>query len=86
MATLRIPPLLRDATEQQTTVEVPSGSVRSALQAACIAYPALGARLWDGEQLRPHLAVMVDAAQIDELAHPVGPNSEVVIVPAIGGG
>jgi molybdopterin synthase sulfur carrier subunit len=87
MARVWIPPLLRDLTGGQPTVTVGGASVREVIEELDQLYPGTKARLCDGETLRPGLAVVVDTgvARLG-LREPVGPDSEVHFLPAIGGG
>jgi molybdopterin synthase sulfur carrier subunit len=50
-------------------------------------HPGVKARLCDGDGMRPGVAVIVDGLVAPlGLLHPVGPESEVHFLPAIGGG
>jgi molybdopterin synthase sulfur carrier subunit len=87
MARAWIPSLLRDVTGGQETVTVPGASVRQVIDELDRLHPGARARLCDGDALRSGLAVVVDneVARLG-LLQPVGPDSEVHFVPAIGGG
>jgi molybdopterin synthase sulfur carrier subunit len=87
MARVWIPPLLRDLTGGQQTVVVSGDRVRQVIDQLDLLFPGSKSRLCDGEQLRPGLVVAVDTeiARLG-LSQPVGPNSEVHFLPAIGGG
>lgn len=87
MPTVWIPPLLRDLTGGQETVPVAAATVGQVIDALEQLHPGIRARLCDGANLRPGLAVFVDAEVAPlGLAQAVGPNSEVHFLPAIGGG
>jgi molybdopterin synthase sulfur carrier subunit len=87
MARVWIPPLLRDLTGGVQTVTVGGARVREVIEELDRLYPGTKARLCDGDTLRPGLAVVVDTgvARLG-LREPVGPDSEVHFLPAIGGG
>ena len=87
MATVWIPAPLRDLTNGQQTVTAPGATVRQVIEALDAAYPGLRERLCDGNVLRPGIAVAV-GTQVAPLglAQPLGPESEVHFLPAIGGG
>ena len=82
-----IPALLRDLTQGRETVQVEGATVRQVIDALERLYPGARDRLCDGDQLRPGIAVFVDAqlAQLG-LLQPVGNGREVHFVPAIAGG
>jgi molybdopterin synthase sulfur carrier subunit len=82
-----VPPLLRDLTGGQQMVVVGGVRVRQVIEELELLYPGSKARLCEGDQLRPGLVVAVDT-EIARLGlnHPVGPESEVHFLPAIGGG
>ncbi len=87
MATVWIPSLLRGLCGDERIVEVPGRSVHQVidnLEARC---PGIRERLVEDGELRPELAVSVDGetTQIG-LLQPVGEQSEVHILPALGGG
>ena len=87
MPTIWIPPLLRDLTSGRETIPVAGGTVGEVIEALEQLHPGIRQRLCDGVNLRPGLAAFVDteAARLG-LAQPVGPDSEVHFLPAIGGG
>ncbi len=87
MATVWIPSLLRDLTGGQETLTVPGATVRQIVEALERTYPGIKDRLCDGDGLRSGIAVAVDT-QVARLglSQPVGDNSEVHFLPAIGGG
>ena len=87
MARVWIPSLLRDLTGGAETVTVPGASVRQVIDELDRLHPGARGRLCDGDALRAGLAVVVDneVARLG-LLQPVGPDSEVHFLPAIGGG
>ena len=78
---------MRDLTAGQAIVTVPGASVGQIIAELDCLYPGIQARLRDADRLRPGLAVVVDTevARLG-LLQPVGPDSEVHFLPAIGGG
>jgi molybdopterin converting factor small subunit len=87
MAKVWIPSLLRSLCHGERVVEVPGRTVRQVidnLEARC---PGIRDRIVEDGDLRPDLAVSVDGetTQIG-LLQPVAEESEVHILPALGGG
>ena len=87
MATVWIPSLLRPLCGGERVVTVAGGSVRQVIDNLDARCPGIRDRLIDEGELRPDLAVSVDGetTQIG-LLQPVGEESEVHILPALGGG
>jgi len=87
MARVWIPSLLRDVTGGADSVIVPGSSVRQVIEELDRLHPGARSRLCDGDVLRSGLAVVVDneVARLG-LLQSVGPDSEVHLLPAIGGG
>jgi len=87
MPTVWVPALLRHLTDGQQTVQVPGQTVREVIDALETKFPGIKARLCHDDQLRPGMAVVIDA-QVARggLAEPVQENSEVHFIPAIAGG
>jgi sulfur-carrier protein len=87
MATVWIPPQLRDLTAGQVTVSVPGATVGQVIDALDRTYPGVRGRLTEGNALRPGIAVAVDT-QIARrgLLQPLGEHSEVHFLPAVSGG
>ncbi|HEX5271223.1 MAG TPA: MoaD/ThiS family protein [Gemmataceae bacterium] len=87
MARVWIPSLLRDVTGGTETVTVLGASVGQVIDSLDRLHPGARARLCQGDALRSGLAVVVDneVARLG-LLQPVGQDSEVHFVPAIGGG
>lgn len=82
-----IPPQARDLTAGRAVVEVGGDRVRQVVEDLDRLYPGMKARLCDGDALRPGLSVVVGTEVARRgLAEPVGPDSEVHFLPAIGGG
>jgi molybdopterin synthase sulfur carrier subunit len=87
MATVFIPPQLRDLTGGAARVIVAGATVGELVRALEAAHPGLGATLADEETIRPGLALSIDGVMNHRgLRSQVGPQSEVHILPALGGG
>lgn len=87
MATVHIPPLLRDLTGGVDVVEAPATSLRQVIAALERLYPGLGSRLQRGDALAPGMAASIDGVITSQgLLAKVGPDSEVHFLPALGGG
>jgi hypothetical protein len=87
MAHVWIPPLMRDLTGGREILIAGGGRVREVIEDLDRQFPGIRARLCDGDALRSGLAVAVDTgiARLG-LREPVGPDSEVHFLLAIGGG
>ena len=87
MATVFVPTMLQAMTQGVKQVEIPAANVRQVIDRLEELYPGIKARLVEGGQIRPNLAVGIDGevARMG-LLEKVGETSEVHFVPAIGGG
>ena len=87
MPVIFIPSLLRDLTGGQESVQVAGATVREVIESLETRYPGVKARLYDGDRLRPGIAVVVDGAVSSQrLRHKLTENSEVHFLPALSGG
>ncbi len=87
MPVVFIPALLRDLTGGVESLEVPGETVREVIDQLDARCPGVTERLYDGDQLRPGIAVAVDGAiSRQRLRHKLEPGSEVHFLPAISGG
>ncbi len=87
MAVVFIPALLRDLTGGVESVQSPGGTVREVIEELDRRYPGVKARLFDGDSLRPGIAVAVDGAiSRQRLRHKLEEGSEVHFLPQINGG
>ena len=87
MATVYIPTLLRDVMGGESQVVVEGGTLRRVIESLDQKFPGIAARLRDGDSIAPGLAVDVDGVFANQgLLTPVGPDSEIHFLPAIGGG
>ncbi|MBK8138026.1 MAG: MoaD/ThiS family protein [Chloroflexi bacterium] len=87
MATVFIPPLLRDLTGGQNKLSVPGESVRAIIAELDLRFPGIGGRLCAEGRLRPGMSVVVDGVVSRAgLRQPVTDASEVHFLPALSGG
>jgi molybdopterin synthase sulfur carrier subunit len=87
MATVWIPALLRSHTGDVESLALPGTTLAELIDALDASFPGVKARLLDGKQMRPGLAVVIDTQVNREgLSASVNENSEVHFIPAIGGG
>jgi molybdopterin synthase sulfur carrier subunit len=87
MATVAIPQLLCNLTGGARTAEVPGATLGEIVAALDRLFPGFEARVHQGGQMSPTLAFTVDGRiALQGLATPVGPQSQVHILPAMGGG
>jgi sulfur-carrier protein len=87
MASVWIPPLLRDLTGGETRMEIPAATVRELIAALDERYPGIAGRLTENGRMRPGIAVIVDNVVCPaKLRQPLGETSEVHFLPAISGG
>ena len=87
MATVFIPVTLRPLTGGAETVAADGRTVRRIIDALEAQHPGIRDHLVEGHGLRPGLSVVVDGAVASKgLLQPVGTDSEVHFLPAIGGG
>ncbi|HVU78219.1 MAG TPA: ubiquitin-like small modifier protein 1 [Gaiellaceae bacterium] len=89
MPQIRIPPVLRNEAAGNRTVDVDATTVRGALQALVAEYPALEARVLEGEGVPSFLNVFVDGEDVrllKGLDTEVSQGSTVLLLPAVAGG
>ncbi len=87
MALVLIPATLRDLCGGASRVEVPGTTIEQVLREIDVRCPGFYNRVVDGARLRPELAFAVNGEVIPlGLYEPVLPDTEITIVPAIGGG
>ena len=87
MATVSIPLLLKDLTGGARRAEVAGETLGEIIAGLEAVHPGIGGRIHDGKKMRPSLAFVVDGKLATRgLATPVGPQSQVNILPAFGGG
>ncbi len=87
MPVVGIPSLLRELTNGERSVSVEGDTVRDVIDNLDQRYPGLKERLYDGDQLQPSIAVVVDGVTSHmKLRHKLIPSSEVHFVVSISGG
>lgn len=89
MAKVRIPSLLRPLCGGEREVSVEGATLGEVLEAVDARYPGFFERVVEVERNRvfPELAIAIDGEAGSYALHePVGPNADISIVPAIGGG
>ena len=89
MAEIRIPPVLRPEAGGQRLVDVEAGTVREALDTLVAQFPALKARVLEGDGVPSFLNVFVDGDDVrllNGLETTVSPGSKILLLPAVAGG
>ena len=89
MAEIRIPPVLRPDAGGQRVVDVEAGTVREALDTLVAQYPALKARVLEGDGVPSFLNVFVDGSDVRLLSGldtSVSAGSKILLLPAVAGG
>lgn len=81
-----IPGALRSYTEKSET-EASGATLAAALSDLDRAYPGIRFRIVDEQdRIRRHIRIFVNGAQARDLAQPLAPADEIVIVQALSGG
>jgi molybdopterin converting factor small subunit len=85
---LHVPAPLRSLSGGRERIEVEAATLREVFRAVAVEYPELTARIVNEDGLRPDIAVAIDGSILDEggLTESVGPDTEIYLVPPIGGG
>jgi sulfur-carrier protein len=89
VSVVRVPPVLREDAGGAREVEANGATVRALLEDLAARLPALGARVYDGSDIRPYVNVYVDGEDVRTrggLDAPVRENATVVLLPAMAGG
>ena len=87
MATVFIPPLIRDLTGGQTKVSIPGESVQEVIAELETRFPGISGRLCEDGRIRPGMSVFVDnEISTIGLRQRLSGDSEVHFLPAISGG
>lgn len=89
MAQVRIPPVLRQEAGGNRLVDVVGDTVRGALDDLATNYPALRARIFDGDALPSFLNVFVDGEDVrllSGLETKVAAETTILLLPAVAGG
>ena len=87
MATVTIPLMFKDVTGGARRAEVPGSNLAEVIRALDRVHPGIQGQITGGGKLLSHVALTVDGAIAAQgLDTPVGPQSEVCILPSMGGG
>ena len=87
MATVYIPEPLQSLSRGQKEVTLEATTVRQVIAQLEALYPGMEDALVEDGDLKPHIAVAVDGeVSIQGVMEPVGADSEVHFIPALGGG
>jgi molybdopterin converting factor small subunit len=89
VSVVRVPPVLRQESGGLREVEASGATVRELLEDLSQRVPALGEKVYDGEEIRPYVNVYVDGEDVRTsggLDAPVGHDATVVLLPAMAGG
>ena len=89
MAEIRIPPVLRPDAGGQRVVDVEAGTVREALDTLVAQFPALKARVLEGDGVPSFLNVFVDGSDVRLLSGldtSVSAGSKILLLPSVAGG
>ena len=87
MAKVWIPALLRPLCDDNAHMTVTATTLKELLMALDEQCPGFYDRVVENGRIRPELAVAINGeAESFPLFEPIGPNADVAIVPAIGGG
>jgi sulfur-carrier protein len=82
-----IPSLLRDLTNGQSFLSVKGDTVQQVIENLEALHPGIKERLYDGDRLRPSIAIVVDGhVSTLKLRHRLKESSEVHFVISISGG
>ncbi len=87
MATVTIPLLFKDVTDGTRRVEAPGRNLAEIIRALDRIFPGMESRILRDGQILPYVMITVDGAVARHgLETPVRPESEVCILPTMGGG
>jgi molybdopterin converting factor small subunit len=89
VSVVRLPPVLRQDAGGARELEASGATVRELLEDLSVRAPALGAKVYDGAEIRPYVNVYVDGEDVrvsGGLDAPVGEDATVVLLPAMAGG
>jgi molybdopterin converting factor small subunit len=89
MSLVRVPPVLREEAGGAREIEASGSTLREVLDDLTARVPALGEKIYDGTEIRPHVNVYVDGEDVRTrggLDTPVREGATVVLLPAMAGG
>ena len=86
MATVHLPPSLRQLAASDDAIDISAGTIRDLVAQLTARYPALAGRVTDERGvLRPHVKIFVNA-ELADLGKDLHEQDEVRILPSISGG
>jgi molybdopterin synthase sulfur carrier subunit len=89
LSVVRVPPVLRTEAGGVRELQASGATVRELLEDLALRVPALGAKVYDGAEIRPYVNVYVDGEDVRTsggLDAPVGEDATIVLLPAMAGG
>jgi len=87
MATVTIPLMLKEVTGGARRTQVAGRTLAEILAALDRVFPGIEARIQSDGKILPYVILTIDGAVAAQgLSSPVGPQSEVSILPSMGGG
>jgi len=89
MTLVRIPPALRPEVGGRRNVTIEAATVHEALRKLVAEFPALDGRVLADDSVPPYLNLFVDGDDVrlhEGLDTPLGPDSSLVLLPAVAGG
>jgi molybdopterin converting factor small subunit len=89
VSVVRVPPVLRSEAGGVREVEASGATIRELLEDLSVRVPALGEKVYDGEEIKPYVNVYVDGEDVRTrggLEAPVRENATIVLLPAMAGG
>jgi sulfur-carrier protein len=89
VSVVRVPPVLRAEAGGAREVEASGATIRELLEDLSERVPALGEKVYDGDEIRPYVNVYVDGEDVrtrDGLDTAVRENATIVLLPAMAGG
>ena len=89
MAKVRIPPVLRAEAGGSREVEASGSTVRELLDDLRATIPALGDKIYAGDQIKPFVNVYLDGEDVrtlDGVDTPVKEGATLILLPAMAGG
>ena len=87
MATVTLPLLLKDVTGGARRTQVSGSTLAEILGALDRIFPGIQQRIQSDGKILPYVILTIDGAVAAQgLSSPVGPQSEVSILPSMGGG
>lgn len=67
-------------------LSIPGATVGAVLSGLMMRHPSLSNAIIDGEELRPHIVVMVNGHHVNDFTTPVDEEDNIAVFPPIAGG